>query len=282
MRKIIILILFVIGVTRCKAQDQNDIFEFLSPSKHSPQAVAFVARYVNPPATDTLNKIMEFVDSLVANGTYDKIAEMCFVANNSTNSLLGLKGLANSTTAGTMTFTPYQGFTGNGIDGYINTGFNDSTGSSLYQRTSFSWGVYSRTLSNSSTMSGVAITGQTTGMYLRDGGVFYAYFRENTGISISNSDSRGMFISTLNGTTATSYLYTGTSNLSVTETVTPLKRLNLNPFISARNFNRVAQQFGTREMALWFYGATLTAQDCINIKNCFERLMDYYGKGVIP
>jgi hypothetical protein len=184
------------------------------------------------------------------------------------------------------TFTPYEGWAGDGISSYIDTNYNPATEADNYSLNNASLGVYSRTDAH----------GLYTDIGLRTGTDDYTTiltrYSANTIIRIHNgvnpsitdaeSNSLGMFIATRDAAGETGLFgYHNKSALTRTETGNTTNIPNCNIFIGARNYNTTPEQLSPRQLSFAFAGAHRTQTSVNYLTDRFEALMDSNGKGVL-
>lgn len=98
------------------------------------------------------NALNSLIISLKTASLWDKIDVLCVVHDNSADSLLNLKGINDSTTVGSPTFTADVGFKAEGSAKYVDIGLTDTTAPSM--------GIYDAhfmTYVNSHTLGGLEI-----------------------------------------------------------------------------------------------------------------------------
>ena len=110
----------------------------VTPSTHSPQALAYLARTVGGNEGGNATNIATLIDGLVSDGVWSKLDCLYVLAQqNETDAKLNLIGTSYGLTQigtirlrptpniGTLIFTPYRGFNGfNTVGSYLDTGFN--------------------------------------------------------------------------------------------------------------------------------------------------------------
>jgi len=99
-------------------------------------------------------------------------------------------------TVGTVTFVAHEGQTGNGVDGYVRTGFNPYTEVGFNQNDHHFF-TYCRTSRAGSATKGEGCLGASSyvAMQLKSGaGNWIAYAGGTTGASIANADTKGLHL----------------------------------------------------------------------------------------
>jgi hypothetical protein len=140
------------------------------------------------------------------------------------------------------TFTPYEGFAGDGISSYLNTNYNPSASGSNYTLNNASLGIYSRTDANA--LYGEIGSRTSTDDYIailsRNGGVTYMRLHSgvNPAIQDAEANSLGMFIVCRNAASEEGLFgYHNKSALSRLGIANTNNIPNCNIFIGARNNN---------------------------------------------
>lgn len=246
---------------------------------NTPQAISYVARFDVKPTGDTLQWTYDLINSLVRGGYWDSIVTAQLYCNNTVaNALLDIKNVANGSVVNSPTFTRYRGIAGDGSTSCINTNFNDSTTSSLWARTAFSWSFYSRTDNSSTRGLGVSQGTNYLIVYPRQSTTLFAYFRETTGLSGTVTNSAGAFWVNLSGITGT---VTQNDSVKVTGTVSPKNRVNLSIYVGARNNNGTPNDLGTREWAYVIMSPYLSKTTRDAISTIFRTYLQKVGAKVI-
>lgn len=187
---------------------------------------------------------------------------------------------------GTLTFTADKGYTGNGIDGYLNTQIIPST-LTYYQLDSGSVGVYSYNNILSTSLNsrpfGVRTTGSNSylGMVLRSDysspDKFFINMNEAvTRLDVQNSNSAGLFIASRNSSTDVvvykngSSLYTSTVQTSAALSTIPI-------FICAYNQETVPSYFWSGRIAMFKIGGKMSNTQLANFTTDIEWYMTTVG-----
>lgn len=279
MKKFLLILFFLCVCSNLNAQFKP--WAFHKPG-YSQEASQYISRLAVLPGTDTLNKYVEFIDSLVKNGIWVKIDEMWMFAHRTeANALIGLKNKKNCLNVNSTSFTAYRGFTSNGTTSYLTPQLNLSTEGVNYTVNSASIGVYSRTNANDAgliDMGGNDASNNRIFVQTRTSNNFAGRINELTGDVVANSDSRGFFVINRNGAGATQYYKNATNLKSGTTSSSAIPNINI--YICCRNSNGTAGDFSTKQLSFAFVGASLTSQEVTNFNSCLERLLDYLSAGV--
>lgn len=144
MKKIFFLFI-LLSVFSCEVDGQVSSFSGAASKNnqnYSLEATEVIARYSNLPTAYKM-AIARFVDRRVAKNRWkNTILVLQVPMNTEANSLLDMMGNFNATNNG-ATFTPGYGFTFDGVNDYINTGFTPSTGGgTLYTQNDGGIGVF--------------------------------------------------------------------------------------------------------------------------------------------
>ncbi len=224
----------------------------------------------------------QFVKALVDGGQWTKLGYLLVPAIHSNDNNEALINWINPSEVGsiegTVTFTPYQGFTGNGIDGYIKSGHNPRT-AGVMKKNDASLGFYRRN-DNAAVAGtypcsiGADSLGYTT-LYIRSEydngktgsnvlGAVPAYFSEPNG-------NMGMYISSRTASNETKIYFNKT--LKGTSTVTNSgDPANVELYILAYNKNGTAEAgtFSPDQCSLAFAGSKLIQDDVDTIVDAFN------------
>ncbi|MBA3682502.1 MAG: hypothetical protein H0W73_15260 [Bacteroidetes bacterium] len=151
------------------------------------------------------------------------------------------------------TWTTGLGYNGNGSSQYLDTNFAPATGGQ-YALNNASFGIYSRTNSNSGTPVDIGVY---TGTYAnsiqaRTSNVLQPRINCASSGSIANTDSRGLFSVTRSSSTLFSAYKNGVLQADVSNTSTALATNKF--FIMANCSNGTASNWSTRQYSLAFIG----------------------------
>lgn len=281
MRKVVLILLFIVSPLSAQVQPFN---WFNKPTNNIPAYSAEATQYFNrmtvKPASDTLAIYAEFIDSLVLNGVWNILDDFKIFANSDTlNALTNLKDNRFNAIGHTpITFTPYQGYL-SGALGYICSTFNPADSlTHNFRLYSNSFGVYSRTQSVSSNCGDI-VTGTKNGtsadslVYLSIGwaatiGVIHDCSSFTT--PDNGGSTIGFYQMNRLGATLT---YTGntTTHYSGTLAVTKLPNSTLEVSYGAGGV------VTSRQIALYYIGGGMTAQQMKDFNSCVQRLKTKIG-----
>lgn len=224
-------------------------------------------------------EIDKMIKSLKAAGVWGKLdVFQMYAALNAADAVINWKnpGIFNATLVNSPTLEVDRGITGNGSSSYINSGFNVSAGTQFTQNSN-SFANYSRTQSAS---AGVGVGCTSNWMQLSDGTSLFARISRTTSTSVANTESLGLFIATRISSTAVR-VYKNTTELLVNDSYASAALPDFNMFVGCYNASGSAASFTTRQNALFFAGAGLTAGETISLFTALETYLDYIGAGVI-
>lgn len=198
-----------------------------------------------------------------------------------------LKNLVKNAHHGTLhgatppSFAQFEGFTGDGSTGYIDSHYNTLTEKSAMAQDNISMFVYSRT-NVSANQTEIGNVGATDGTYLmyRYTNAIYHALNSGSGArgTVCNPTTGLLFGTRVNGTKEE---YTLNGTLHDDLTVSSKAPLSLNIYECATNNLGTAIQFSTKQLAITGVGRGFTLQERIDITTAFEKYMDANGKGVI-
>lgn len=228
-------------------------------------------------------------DSLSVDSLSDKFDVLYVLANETSEA--GLRNLVkrshDAQIVSTVTFAAFEGFTGDGIGGYINTNYTPSTQGLRYTQDSASVFIYSR----SNLTEQKIIVGGNNGSnayhlylipYMTATGVLSARMHANTayGSVTGNSNTLGLYTLSRISSTSLRYYRNATSNLSFNAS-TAVSIPSVPIAILANKLTTAGcDNFSTYQISFMGMGASLSATEVRQINNCIEFYMDDLGKGV--
>lgn len=232
----------------------------------SPEALALFARFTTPPTAARQILINNRINAAKASGAWDARDGfyMMAAADAQAAGLNWKQDAYNLTPSGTVApaFEADRGYTGDGLTGYLATGFTPSTAAGQFALNSAHLSVYSLTNAQS---DGVAIgsrTTSTTGQSL----LFLRTATDNTLIrlnqdasqvtTIASTDSSGAFVMRRSGATAGEVFRNGASLGTSAIVSTSLTAAAIT--IGALNTGGVIGSFNNYQFASAGYGGNLT------------------------
>lgn len=108
------------------------------------ETAALAARFTVDPGEARLDLIDDCIRALKAAGVWAKLDALYLPAAHDAQAAQcnWIQDAFNLTPVGEVTFTVDRGYTGDGASGYLDTGFNDLTGSALWSQDAMAAGVY--------------------------------------------------------------------------------------------------------------------------------------------
>jgi len=180
-------------------------------------------------------------------------------------------------------FTIDRGWTGNGVNGYLNTNYNPNTDGINYALNDASIGVYSRTnVAEEATDIGACdlnLTNASKIVIRWDNNKLYYNINFITSGQIENLDSKGFYVAS-RLIAASQQLYKNKTQISESFYV-PLGITSHNFYILAYNNNGVVETFTTRQISAAFAGGGMTQTNVNDFTDRIETFMDAIGAGVI-
>jgi hypothetical protein len=210
-----------------------------------------------------------------------------YAAPDSATALLNLvQNAFNSTTTGTVSFSAYHGFTGDGSTFFIDTGLKPSTGGTNYVQNSASTGAYVLT-SNASTANYIAIgTGNAFNSYLAlqtSFGQALYFVNGGTNGAPAIANTQGFWVSTrtaASGAGAISLYNFKTSSSAIDATNSTSGGLdNVNIYVFAAN-EAPAVAFSNAQMSAAFIGTGLNATAAGHLSTRLNTFMTAYSINV--
>ncbi len=256
------------------------------------ELATYISGLATPLSADILGKINTFVAGYKSDDGLTNLSDaydvMYYLGNETAESSLRnlVKRAHDAVAVNSPTFTPYEGWAGDGISSYINTNYNPATEGSKYTLNNASLGVYSRTDATGlyCDIGSRTDTSNYTGIFLRNiNAVAHRLHNDvNSFINEIVVNTLGMGIVTRSGNTPND-LYGYKNKVSLTKDSTGNNTTsipNFNLFIGARNFANTAESFSLRQYAFVFAGNHRTQTSVNYITDRFQALMTANGKQV--
>ena len=188
----------------------------------------------------------------------------------------------DATNVNADTFVALEGFTGNGINSYLNTNYNAATQGSAYTLNSCSMGEYIRTLNQAKIDLGVSNGVQYSRIVARNGvGKTQLLLNE----SVANLEAAvplgatGFFIGSRTAVNARALYRNGAPLASDAQASESIPSFNF--YEGAINNWGGAGSHSTAQKSISFHGRGFSAAEVVIITNIFEAFMDAHGRGVI-
>ena len=179
-------------------------------------------------------------------------------------------------------FTAYRGWTGNGVNGYLNTNYNPNTDGVNYLLDSASFGVYVRTdVEELRTDIGIQSAGTVSFLSPRRAiDVMECRINDNVQLISANTDSRGFYVVSRTGANARA-VYKNRISMGNDAQVS-IAIPNEDVYVLCRNNAGVSVDFSTKQIAAAFAGGGQTQTNVNNFTDRLETFMDSIGAGIIP
>lgn len=247
------------------------------------KAVYYQMSASNRPNLDTSDKYNTFVRSLVDSGYWAR-ADLLYVAATKREAEADMNWIdpdggtydLDETGAGNLTFTPYEGWTGDSVN-YLVTNYTPSSSATNFAQNDGTIGVYIRTDLNGEykIFSSEQDPSNYLRFYPRLGGTLYSKFNDDTNVTYSNASSQGMYILTRTGATAKAVYKAGASIATSSGASTGL------PNVALKIFSSVGGDGNSRhQWSIFFVSDGVSATEADEINDICEILMDALGKGV--
>ena len=234
-------------------------------------------------STPELTAIQAFVNGLVADGLWDKIRVLyLFSLDNASDAVLNVKDSSFTATNNSMAFAARQGFTGNGSNAYLATGFNPSA-QGLAQN-SATIGIYNRTgPSDVGVDIGCAPSNFSSGLYFYSRNASDLFVgRVNQAFTFTSASTvAGLGLSLLTRTGASSSAVYANGSLLESFTTGSATPPSFEVFIGGINTGGSALEFASKQYASALIADGFTATDASNFAARLETALDAFGAGVI-
>ena len=242
--------------------------------------LTYISGLATPLSADILGKINTFVAGYKSDDGLTNLSDaydvMYYLGNETAESSLRnlVKRAHDAVAVNSPTFTPYEGWAGDGISSYIDTNYNPATEADNYKLNDASMMFYSRAAGGTNRDMGNSLTNRIQAIY--SGNSCYYQLNGNGASTTVIADSLGMFICAGNDGSNKTYYYknkTPIHSRTAAQTAIPSGNITL---------LKVAVSYTTRQQAFAACGKYLTQTSVNHITDRFEALMDSNGRGVIP
>ncbi len=255
------------------------------PGGFSPEYQTVYDAFITKPPDDVAEDQDQMVRGMIADGVWDML-DIFYVtaAQSAADSLINWinPGTHDLTVVNLIAglFTVYRGWTGNGVNGYLDTHYNPNTDAINYALNNASFGVYVRTNINEDGIDiGVQVVGHSR-FYTRYLNNHYAVVNSVGTPPGANLDSRGFNIA---NRTLVNQWYSYRNKIIIINDNSVSTAIPTNVFyILANNNNGVANLWSTKQIAAAFAGGGMTQVNVNNFTDRLETFMDSIGAGVIP
>lgn len=179
---------------------------------YAPEALALFARFTTPPTTQRKGQINTLIKALKAGNLWAKLDALYLMAAADSQAARRnwIADQYNLTPVSAPTFTADLGYTGDGVNSYLATGFVPSSAvSPKFVQDSATYGMWSRTAAAAASATdfdmGGTVSGSRADMRIRrpDNTIGYLV-NDTTLVTAANTDGRGMFAAIRTGNSARS------------------------------------------------------------------------------
>lgn len=227
--------------------------------------------------------INTFILAEKAAGTWDLTDDYWqLAAESATQALVSLKQLRTATVVNSPTFVADQGYTGNGTNSYVNTGFIPNTHGVALTTASVGIGVYERTNVGSSSVAIGVSSGATIALRPRNGSNFIVATTGINGATFAESitDSRGLTEASRSAADTVTGHKNGVALADVTGLAGTAALSNGALFICANNNGGTPSALRTAQVAFAFVGGATTSDQRVARYNNVQALMTAIGAQV--
>lgn len=266
----------------------DDSYENIGIPFISEYAAVYNSWVTKPSGSQTAQQ-NSMVVALIAAGIWAKLDLFYVLAGHTNNSG---ESLVNWKSPGTYNiefspitppiFVDLEGFTGDGIESYLDSTWVPLTDAVNYEVNDASYGLYVRTdVDEVAPDCGVGSFSSQATLSTRQSNLISTNINELNLSTVANTDSRGMYVVTRDGEN-TNQIYKNKSLLASPNTQSinkPSARIYICK--DARIAPPVVES-SSKQVSMFFAGASLSQADVDNFTDIFEIYMDSNGKGIIP
>lgn len=240
-----------------------------------------------PPSAAVATAQNVMVKALVDGGVWAKTDYMLLLAqetNDDSEALINWvnPGTNDATLVNAPAFVSLEGFTGNGVDSYINTNFNETTDATYYALNDSAFAFYCRTDKTeiSAEMGAERGAGGRTYLLTRYATDDQILNMNSSGLSgvDTGTDSSGMFICQRTASNALAAYRNKVEQFSGSTASGILP--NYDWSVCGVNDDGTTDQLSTRQVSFAWIGASLTSDERTVLTDAVETYMDSNGKGV--
>lgn len=272
--------------------DLRDTFGYripeLFPAGTTPQGNAVIAAMPTTPNAARQKLIQTLVKGLLDDGIWAMLDILYLTAADaSLNSLINWinPGTHDLTVVNLVAgqFTIDRGWTGNGVNGYLDTNYNPSTDGINFTLNDASIGAYCRlNIQEDTVIIGCQAGGPGAYIYPRDstyvGNSILSKLNDSSLGSVPNLDSKGFYIISRD-VAAHKDIYKNTIKTEHIEVSTTIPNQNI--YILGLNNGGALQEISTNQIAEAHAGGGMTQTNVNNFTDRLETFMDAIGAGVI-
>lgn len=250
-------------------------------SSYDADLLTYIAGLTTELSSAQLVKINDFIKDYKADDSLTNLSDaydvMYYLGNETAESSLRnmVKRAHDATAVNSPTFTPYEGWQGDGISSYIDTNYSPATQGVNYVLYDASFGFYSRTIGNGIPMAPPTNVINTRILFYFGNRIYWSINGAAPDSYHSYSDANGMYVIGGDNLSSKSDLY---RNKIVLDTTTSSQST-----VGDGNFWLLGRgtYFSTKQLSFAFAGKYLDSTSVGYLTDDFEALMDANGKGVI-
>ena len=252
------------------------------------ELATYISGLATPLSADILGKINTFVAGYKSDDGLTNLSDaydvMYYLGNETAESSLRnlVKRAHDAVAVNSPTFTPYEGWAGDGISSYITSNYTPSTDKENYDLNDCSCGFYERTTSNGKCNMGGENTGAglTSLWSANNGASLYCGLNQaynTTPVWTSSGGSLGMVIQT-RITVGLLSVFHRTTKKDMSSAVNSIPTGT--QWLMCYNRNASAQALSTAQLSFAFYGKGLSDASETFLYDRFQALMTANGKQV--
>jgi hypothetical protein len=243
------------------------------------ELTTYVTGLTTPLSDEQLEKIDTFLTYYKTHDGLTNLSDaydvMYYLGNETAESSLRnlVKRAHDAVAVNSPAFTPYEGWTGDGISSYIDTNYNPATQGVNFVLNDASYGFYSRTIGSGIVMA--PGSGNTRILFYMGNRIYWSINGAIPDSYHSYGDADGMYILTGDNVSAKSDLY---RNKIILDTTTGSQTTveNGNFWLLGRG-----TYYSTKQLSFAFAGKYLDSTSVGYLTDDFEALMDSNGRGVL-
>lgn len=242
-----------------------------------------------PITTGQADRLTKLVVGVKQDFGISKLADFfdCFWVIGNETAIAGRRNLAKNdhhcTEAGTITFTAFQGYAGNGTTGYLATDYIPSTDAIAASLNSVHVSIYDRTnRTDNASVHGISARNASPAQELGVAPRFTSanVVRINDSASgVANSTAQGFYLGNRSASNAVQKYRNGAALTPTSTASVGLPTVQM--YIGARNIDDVAGAFTTDQIAFASVGKSMTATQVAQFTTRVETYMDSISAGVI-
>lgn len=256
----------------------NSTTNIITQRNYEAETLSLLARFSLQPTQDHADLINDTIAQLKSAGLWSKLDVFYILAGENTQSaLLNWKSSSYNLTAnGTLTFTPYRGYAGDGSTGYLNSAFNPTTAvSPLFAQLSCHLGLYSRTASAGETFE---IGNDQNAINTRSGSSFIRVrlMRASTNGATPSSDGSGHFCASRSISASFDHYRNGGGAANVAGVAQAQTSFDM--WLCGANLS--VPQYSTKQIACGHWGSYLTPTEVASMSSIIASHLARIGAAV--